>query len=171
MRTAGSKKFPEQQTLRTLGTNFNPYWEKLVTSSVPAVPLRRHFAGQRTISATSINYPSEVRGIPQLLTPKKWLLRWSRLLRAGVSSSSQRPGRKLQEKRSRSHPEQPVLITTAGNVSPERQSPRPFKNTLYDQPVTSSHSQPPTSSRGPQPGTLRGSEPGRPSLHAALRPP
>lgn len=73
----------------------------------------------------------------------------------GVSSSSQRPGRKLQEKRSRSHPGQPVLITTAGNVSTERQSSRPFKNTLYDQFLTSSHSQPPASLRGPQPGTLR----------------
>lgn len=60
-----------------------------------------------------------------------------------------------------------MLITTAGNVSPERQSPRPFKNTLYDQFVISRHSQPPTSSRGPQPGTLRGSEPGRPSPRCA----
>lgn len=53
-----------------------------------------------------------------------------------------------------------MLITTAGNVSPEQQSSRPFKNTLYHQFVTSSHSQPPARSRGPQPETLRGSEPG-----------
>lgn len=53
-----------------------------------------------------------------------------------------------------------MLITTAGNVSTEPQSPRPFKNTLHDQFVTSSHSQPPASTRGPQPETLRGSKPG-----------
>lgn len=82
----------------------------------------------------------------------------------GVSSGSQRP---VPRKKTpgealalRSHPGQPVLITTAGNASPERLSPGPSRNTLCEQRVTSGGPQPRAGSRGPQPGTLRAGEPG-----------
>lgn len=100
--------------------------------------------------------------MPSTSHTQKWpSFCWSRLRRAGGKQQlAASRGRKLQEKRSRSHPEQPVLITTAGNARPGRLSPGPLKSTLWDRSVTSSGSQPRASSRGPPPGTLRGSEPG-----------